>query len=380
MKNKFLFGVVALSAVLISCKKGTLKKIESTRQKQETAINSESNSDLKQVVRDYFERKIAEESAFETGSNRGSLKQIFIDDKSLVEFSNEVHVNRNINLKEKTVYCYTKSEVKNINVISKNEKGIIFTVEWEYFANTNKTSFIDGTEIPISTSGKDKYLFNLEKDKNGDWRIKHAKNTAFDLLKNEAANLPAGSIKSYDFIKQESSNLKISTATYVYNRVAVANYCRNYAMTFNSYYPLFTGSDCTNFASQCLKAGGWPNIAGSYSNPRAWNFTKVAGRNVFSHTWIAATKFADLLYYTPSRAIAQYTSAFGGLQVGDVISVDFGVTGSVGHNIVVSAKDIYGNLYISCHSTNRYNKSLNLYIAESAPLIPQPIWYPWKIK
>lgn len=45
----------------------------------------------------------------------------------------------------------------------------------------------------------------------------------------------------------------------VYNRNAAVNYAVKYGMHPNPQCPFYQGNDCTNFVSQCLRAGGCKN-------------------------------------------------------------------------------------------------------------------------
>ena len=57
-----------------------------------------------------------------------------------------------------------------------------------------------------------------------------------------------------------------------YNYKAMANYLEKYWSKYNPAYRNFSGKggDCTNFASQALRAGGWKDKAGWYKNANYW--------------------------------------------------------------------------------------------------------------
>jgi hypothetical protein len=62
----------------------------------------------------------------------------------------------------------------------------------------------------------------------------------------------------------------------IYNRISAANYAIKHALEPNKEYKYFQsigegGGDCTNFVSQCLKAGGAPM---NYNNLRPWWYDK----------------------------------------------------------------------------------------------------------
>jgi len=59
-----------------------------------------------------------------------------------------------------------------------------------------------------------------------------------------------------------------------YRRDLAANWGRRFAVNGNPFFPEpSNGSDCTNFVSQCLFAGGWPMVGGTvwdFNNDDAW--------------------------------------------------------------------------------------------------------------
>jgi len=59
-----------------------------------------------------------------------------------------------------------------------------------------------------------------------------------------------------------------TTSTGFFNRQAAATYARTYGAAPNPAYRQIKGTDCTNFVSQALLAGGWPMVGGS-----AWDST-----------------------------------------------------------------------------------------------------------
>src|SRR5215468_10804830 len=46
----------------------------------------------------------------------------------------------------------------------------------------------------------------------------------------------------------------------VFDRRAAADYAMKWALMYNPYWPIDPASDCTNFISQALHAGGWTMI------------------------------------------------------------------------------------------------------------------------
>lgn len=77
----------------------------------------------------------------------------------------------------------------------------------------------------------------------------------------------------------ESPDKSYNTKSYSYN--AMATYLETYWDDYNDDYRDFTdsGGDCTNFASQALRAGGWEDVNGFYQNYNYWWY------NFLNQTW-----------------------------------------------------------------------------------------------
>jgi hypothetical protein len=81
-----------------------------------------------------------------------------------------------------------------------------------------------------------------------------------------------------------------------YDRRGAAVYALRYFAKYNPDWPSFSGSDCTNFVSQALYAGGWSMV---HAMPWAWTawFSGKAGsgQNYHSKTWTVAFDFSKYL-------------------------------------------------------------------------------------
>jgi hypothetical protein len=76
---------------------------------------------------------------------------------------------------------------------------------------------------------------------------------------------------------------------FAYNRYAAVSYADQWALGRNRYYPSF-GSDCTNFASQALGAGGYGQVFGDgyTTNDNNWFFRKTSRGTEWSNSWSVA--------------------------------------------------------------------------------------------
>jgi hypothetical protein len=72
------------------------------------------------------------------------------------------------------------------------------------------------------------------------------------------------------------------TGTYDYDPAKALKYAKNWANGRNTdSYPDHGYSDCTNFVSQCLCAGGWPKCGTDGSSDSSW-FCRKTGNGSFS--------------------------------------------------------------------------------------------------
>lgn len=155
-------------------------------------------------------------------------------------------------------------------------------------------------------------------------------------------------------------------ATY-YNRTAASNYAYNWALSRNPSYRSWS-NDCTNFISQAVRAGNWFDVSGWYLSNSAWwyNFANQ------SRTWINAESWWWFTYNRPRGSIATY---FSDMRIGDVLQLDFDRNNVVDHSMVVTKKDANGTIYLSYHTTDTRNKSINTILSQ----YPSAWYYGWKI-
>ena len=133
-----------------------------------------------------------------------------------------------------------------------------------------------------------------------------------------------------------------------YNRAKVKRYAELWWNLYNPSYPKFE-VDCTNFASQCLAAGGFPMENTGVRTKGWW----ISGKVNWSFSWSVAHSL--MLYLTGSNTTkkrAELKTSADQLQVGDVICYDWDGNGSYQHNTVVIGKDPNGMPLVNAHTTN----------------------------
>ncbi|MCP2370091.1 hypothetical protein BJ978_000767 [Agromyces terreus] len=109
---------------------------------------------------------------------------------------------------------------------------------------------------------------------------------------------------------------------------AQVQYVLAYWSNYNSaQYPVFSGVDCANFASQSLIARGWAMDGG-------WFYD--AGTGTMSSSWSSSTALRDYLLGQPARATYLDDSQRGQVKVGDIAQFDWDDSGDRDHTAVVT--------------------------------------------
>lgn len=154
----------------------------------------------------------------------------------------------------------------------------------------------------------------------------------------------------------------------ILNHQAAANYARQYALIYNPAYYRFN-NDCTNFASQAMLAGGWQMVgfgAGfGRTNPDNWYYSCISsatGRPIASYSWGAAYNF-NVFILRANRV--QHVTYFQDLQPGDLVFADWDTIngphlpdGRVDHAMIVTTKDVNGNIYVSYHTNDTKDRAI----------------------
>ena len=104
-----------------------------------------------------------------------------------------------------------------------------------------------------------------------------------------------------------------------YDRRSATSYAMQYALEPNKYYKFYefvngNGGDCTNFVSQCLRAGG---ASMDYNNVRPWWYDE---RGKASICWAVAN---SLFWYLKTNQRLN-RNAIKGLEVEDLSKIEIG--------------------------------------------------------
>ena len=131
----------------------------------------------------------------------------------------------------------------------------------------------------------------------------------------------------------------------VYDREAAVAYANRWWNDYNPAYPKFA-VDCTNYISQCLRAGGAP-MWGSPNRERGW---WIGGGN-WSFSWSVSHSLRWYLAGSQRGLRARRVQSAGELEPGDIISYDFEGEGVFNHTTIVTSKRD-GVPYVNAHAYN----------------------------
>lgn len=137
-----------------------------------------------------------------------------------------------------------------------------------------------------------------------------------------------------------------SEQRFSYDRLAAVRYAEHWWNSYNPDYPTFT-VDCTNYISQCLRAGGAP-MRGMPNRSQGWWYQA----NNWSFSWAVAHSLRWYLSGSTSGLKGKEVQNANELHPGDVICYDFQGDGRWDHNTIVVTKDADGMPLVNAHTDN----------------------------
>ncbi len=131
-----------------------------------------------------------------------------------------------------------------------------------------------------------------------------------------------------------------------YDRREAVRYAEQWWDSYNPAYKHFD-VDCTNYISQCLRAGGAPML-GQHNRSKGWWYS---GKS-WSYSWAVAHSLRWYLSGARKGLIASEASEANQLSPGDIICYDFQGDGRFDHTTIVVNKDSQGEPLVNAHTTN----------------------------
>ncbi|MTT30445.1 hypothetical protein GMB86_00260 [Terrilactibacillus sp. BCM23-1] len=165
---------------------------------------------------------------------------------------------------------------------------------------------------------------------------------------------------------QQDIEVELNTRNFTYDRLKAVRYAERW---WNSYNPAYKGfsDDCTNFVSQCIRAGNVPMV-GKYNRGRGWWYE---GDN-WSYSWTVAN---SLRWYLSSDKNIMGTievSSPEQLVPGDIICYDFNGDGRWDHNTFVTSQDAFQMPLVNAHTINTRHR---YWAYEDSPAYTKNIQY-----
>lgn len=212
-------------------------------------------------------------------------------------------------------------------------------------------TYVDNMQVEASNEGE---ILSLDKEI-GDKTVSQVKEEAAEQAK---VDRQKSEEQSYTPIAYSSS----------YNRTAAVNYAKKWAKQRNSSFNTYT-SDCTNFASQVLNAGGIsmrkPSTipSGTNSTTKYWYSRKrtvasqggVYSKFDVSTSWINVSGFYSYTSNHGARIIScsSKNSLQNTARIGDIVQLQ-NSSGTWYHTIIITGGS-KGNYTYCGHTTNRLN-------------------------
>lgn len=158
----------------------------------------------------------------------------------------------------------------------------------------------------------------------------------------------------------------VERISYSYNRLKAVQYAERWWNTYNPAYKSFE-NNCTNYISQCLRAGEAP-MRGHPNRGTGWWYQHTN----WSYSWAVAHSLKNYLGSSKSGLRAREVSSPEQLILGDVICYDFEGDGRFNHNTIVTGKDAYGMPLVNA---NTYNSRMRYWAYEDSSAYTPNIKY-----
>lgn len=131
-----------------------------------------------------------------------------------------------------------------------------------------------------------------------------------------------------------------------YDRHKAVQYAERWWNSYNPAYRRFE-VDCTNYVSQCLRAGG-ATMWGAPERERGWWYQE----DNWSFSWAVAHSLRWYLSGSTTGLQGKEVESASELYPGDIICYDFQGDGRWDHNTIVVAKDAYDMPLVNAHTDN----------------------------
>ncbi|MBP1947393.1 amidase domain-containing protein [Virgibacillus litoralis] len=227
---------------------------------------------------------------------------------------------------------------RNVEIIRISGKGEFF----EELRYSNKVSYQYLLHLSFLMKQKNQFIreeqvipfqFQIEEGKIKDHKVAEPK-----VITIERPTMETGEIRN------------LADERFTYDRRAAVQYAEHWWNSYNPVYRKFD-VDCTNYISQCLRAGGAP-MRGIPNRGSGWWYQA----DNWSFSWAVAHSMRWYLSGSTAGLKGKEMESARDLILGDVICYDFQGNGKWDHNTIVVAKDANGMPLVNAHTDNSRNR------------------------
>ncbi|KAF0193390.1 MAG: hypothetical protein FD169_2534 [Bacillota bacterium] len=154
-----------------------------------------------------------------------------------------------------------------------------------------------------------------------------------------------------------------SSLAITYDRIKAVQYADAYWNQYNPAYIDFSllGGDCTNYVSQCLRAGNVPDDVSGHQGSQWWYNLNT---HQYTPSWTSVSALYNYLMFNtlggPKGTIATDPML---IARGDLVQTDFQQDGTWDHSAIVTEVwyEDTAYIYVNAHTTNRYRYYIGNY-------------------
>ncbi|WP_096201630.1 amidase domain-containing protein [Bacillus sp. FJAT-45350] len=261
--------------------------------------------------------------------------------KELAEERNQWFVNkseercRHVNIAEHECLLRKKKQCRNrnANIVKSIVNGQV--ISQQHTDNETVLSYLLHFQHLIKEKNEQHYIEEYQQERKATFRNGELKDD-IEVIKEYDEEI--GTIEREDFEE--------GLERFTYDRREAVRYAERWWNDYNPQYRKFQ-DNCTNFISQCLRAGGAP-MTGYPNRSKGWWYRD----NNWSFSWSVAHSLRWYLSGATSGLRGKEMHSAKELSPGDVICYDFNGDGRWQHTTIVVDKDANGEPLVNAQTTN----------------------------
>ena len=336
-------------------------------------LNANSSNTPEEIVSAYF---AVRESAFPGSTHLLSAQNITISNE--VQIENIQHTQAIQTMQERLNIIITDADVttrilKDYTIYADNGLIIIYVYEWTFYDYDNLADGIGGSDvsgygtyhkITLSAEGDSFRIMSDEYDETDIFGIStisdSTKANPDEIDRILSYDIESGNVSGEAVLNEETASLLSPNYYESYNPYQAVEYADTYWSNYNPAYYNFgsLGGDCANFTSQCINAGGMPQVQGSSYGVDGWFYITSSNR---SATWTGA---GQLRVWMANNRGLQVTANNSNVWLGSPVFYN-----SNAHAVICVGRDSSGTAIIDSHTRDRYHALWNYYGASTTQTV-----------